>query len=222
MQDRTADQQHEQRQPVLNRLKTVNAFTSVIETFEVVGHEQLNPRVLDAIAAMRSAEEGEQSSNRLGWHSRRDFFKRQEPALKELAEKINFAVLAGITRYWPEFDPKLDKFGVEGWVNVNSFGAFNSPHAHGGSHLSGSYYVRVPERSEAWSGAIEFLTPLGGFAPQGDFGKKMCEVNLTLSPQAGQLVLFPSYLRHWVLPNREDEDRVSVAFNVLVPNRQNG
>jgi hypothetical protein len=28
------------------------------------------------------------------------------------------------------------------------------------------------------------------------------------------LLMFPSYLRHWVYPNESDQDRVTIAFNV--------
>jgi hypothetical protein len=32
-------------------------------------------------------------------------------------------------------------------------------------------------------------------------------------PQAGTLLVFPSYLRHWVYPNEQDDLRISIAFN---------
>lgn len=206
--------------PVLNRLNPITAFASMIESFEVLDHEELNPRVLEAVAAMRAADEGVTSSNKLGWHSQRDFFDRREPALRELSDRVKLAVISAIQRYWPEFDPRTDRIGAEGWINVNPINAFNAPHAHAGFHLSGCYYVRVPEPSERWSGALEFLSPLGGVAAELDFGKKMIDMNISIPPQAGRVVLFPSYLRHWVLPNQEDEDRVSIAFNIKVFDRR--
>ncbi len=36
------------------------------------------------------------------------------------------------------------------------------------------------------------------------------------SPQDGDLLLFPSYLRHEVLPNPSDRERINIAFNVSV------
>jgi len=35
----------------------------------------------------------------------------------------------------------------------------------------------------------------------------------TLTPKDGMILIFPSYLRHWVYPNDEDENRISMAFN---------
>jgi DTW domain-containing protein YfiP len=34
-----------------------------------------------------------------------------------------------------------------------------------------------------------------------------------MKPQAGMLLMYPSYLRLWVYPNESEEDRVTVAFN---------
>jgi uncharacterized protein (TIGR02466 family) len=43
-----------------------------------------------------------------------------------------------------------------------------------------------------------------------------------LSPQTGQLLNFPSWLRHWVYPNESNELRVSVAFNLRFVKRASG
>jgi len=34
-----------------------------------------------------------------------------------------------------------------------------------------------------------------------------------LRPAPGEMILFPSYLVHWVYPNETDEERWSIAFN---------
>lgn len=209
-----------QRELPLSRLTPITAFASVIESFDVTDHQELNPRVLEAVAAMRAADVGVTSSNKLGWHSQRDFFERNEPALRDLSDRLKLATIAVIQRYWPEYSPRTDRIAAEGWINVNPQNAFNAPHAHSGFHLSGCYYVRVPEPSADWSGALEFLSPLGATAAESEFGKKMLDMNISIAPQAGRVVLFPSYLRHWVLPNQEDEDRVSIAFNVRVFDRR--
>jgi uncharacterized protein (TIGR02466 family) len=36
---------------------------------------------------------------------------------------------------------------------------------------------------------------------------------ITLSARAGELLLFESWLRHQVLPNRDSRERVSISFN---------
>jgi len=38
-------------------------------------------------------------------------------------------------------------------------------------------------------------------------------------PVAGTMLIFPSFLKHWVYPNQDDEERVSIAFNARVEPR---
>ena len=37
----------------------------------------------------------------------------------------------------------------------------------------------------------------------------------SINPQEGLLVLFPSYIEHFVEPNQSSEDRISISFNLL-------
>jgi hypothetical protein len=36
----------------------------------------------------------------------------------------------------------------------------------------------------------------------------------TVTPIEGQMLIFPSTMPHWVLPNDENDERISIAFNV--------
>jgi hypothetical protein len=36
---------------------------------------------------------------------------------------------------------------------------------------------------------------------------------VAILPEPGMLILFPSFLRHWVYPNEQDADRTTIAFN---------
>jgi ectoine hydroxylase-related dioxygenase (phytanoyl-CoA dioxygenase family) len=38
---------------------------------------------------------------------------------------------------------------------------------------------------------------------------------LKIEPEEGSLIIFPSYLPHSVEPNKHDEERISISFNVL-------
>ncbi len=40
---------------------------------------------------------------------------------------------------------------------------------------------------------------------------------VSLDVRPGMLVMFPAWLQHSVPPNLSDEDRVSVAFNLMFP-----
>lgn len=196
-------------------LVSTPAFASYIEAYQVPGHRPLNAKLLEIIMGWRAKDEGIQSSNQLGWHSPRDLMHRKEPAFQLLRRFIGEALTHSIHRYWHDFDPAQHRIVWEGWANVNGKGAFNAPHGHVDYHLSGSYYVTAPTAS-ARGGAIEFLNPAGALSPVLEFGRRMVDPHIRVLPKAGQLLIFPSYLRHWVYPNHEDSDRVSIAFNVRV------
>lgn len=78
------------------------------------------------------------------------------------------------------------------WFNVNGLGAHHNWHSHGGASVVGVFYVQVPEES----GDIEFKD-----AP-------------SITPYPGLLLIFPAGLEHRVLPNKTNNPRVSMAFNI--------
>ena len=200
----------------LELVKTMAPFASMIDIFNVPDHENINAGLMEAIGAWRAVDPGETTSNQIGWHSSRTLFARREPAFRILQTYIRNSATFVIRRFWPEFDPKRHRTTIAGWVNVNGPGAFNVPHAHGRNHISGCYYVSIPEGDEGRSGILEFLTPMGALTATGAFGERMLKNKARINPRPGQLVLFPAYLNHWVYPNLENEERVSIAFNVRV------
>lgn len=202
----------------LKQVGSTAAFATYIDEYVVPDHEALNTGIVEALTSWRdeadSKAEGIHSSNRLGWHSARTFFARTEAPLVLLQRHIKTALTHSAKRYWQEFDPTKHLAACDGWVNVNRQGAFNAPHDHGGAHLSGVYYVAVPESDDRHSGALEFLNPAGAASAQLPNGRPMMMTRVLKRPRAGWMVIFPSYLRHWVYPNQEDADRVSIAFNL--------
>ena len=45
---------------------------------------------------------------------------------------------------------------------------------------------------------------------------------LQITPQAGTMLMFPSWLHHWVRPFQGTGERISIAFNVRVRFRGTG
>ena len=39
---------------------------------------------------------------------------------------------------------------------------------------------------------------------------------MSVTPEVGKLIIFPSWLVHYVEPNLDDSDRISMAFNITV------
>ena len=83
-------------------------------------------------------------------------------------------------------------------------------HIHPGGWLSGVIYLKVPKTSNLDEGAIEF----------GLHGYKYPILNeeypRTLHrPEKGQIVLFPSSLFHRTVPISADDERLSIAFDLI-------
>ena len=110
------------------------------------------------------------------------------------------------------FDFAANRALCQGWINVNPPGAFNAPHDHSGFALSGVYYASVPP--EGHSGAIEFLDPRINANAYTIEGAVCFNRKFVINPKPGNLLVFPSYLTHWVQPNGDSTDRITVAFNI--------
>jgi uncharacterized protein (TIGR02466 family) len=136
----------------------------------------------------------------------------RDPALGQARTFIQACVQGTLSRLEVETPQQLD-VTLYGWININGRGAFNKPHNHPDCLLSGCYYVQVPESVDPTSGQIEFLDPRAG-ANMVSSPYLAFRPSMGLRPRAGQLLIFPAYLAHWVLPNAEDQDRISIAFNI--------
>ena len=203
----------------IKKILSEQLFASPLSGFEVPDAAALNSGLVAAMTLQRAADAGLKATNLYGWHSERDLFVRPEPAYKTVCAHIIGALLHTAQTTLRGFSSETHDIQGQGWVNINGKGGFNTPHDHGSFHWSGSYYVAVPETVEDRSGCIEFLDPRGcvGFNPAEV--SHLFAPKFQVAPKAGHLLIFPSYLRHWVYPNQEDDDRISIAFNARIVRR---
>ena len=142
-------------------------------------------------------------SNRGGWQSE---LQKPDDTFNPLVQKIN-EVCKNIN-----LDVK-ETLITQLWVNVNKRGDWNAIHQHGDvAYLSGTYYVKVPKDS----GTLVFRDPRPGaisnnFTSQRFDKGEFKRINLT----DGLLMLWPSYLDHFVEPSQTDEERISISFDVM-------
>lgn len=103
------------------------------------------------------------------------------------------------------------------WVNMNKQHAYNSAHCHPGSILSGVYYVH----NTKLGGDIVFDCPnsalINGYWWNA-IDKEVTDYTSsqhTIQSSIGKLILFPSWLTHFVQPNNhQQEERISISFNL--------
>lgn len=189
-------------------------FYSPLSIFTLEDAGALNAELLDEINVMRSHSPGLDRSNWQGWHSNDDFFERSEPGCQVLRKHIVDAIQQCTSAVSPGFDFSLYDIQGEGWVNVLGRGGLNTPHDHPAWVWSGCYYVSVPDGDKELSGNIEFFDTRTNVRTLTVDGAACFASKFQMKPKAGMLLMFPSYLRHWVYPNESDEERVSIAFNV--------
>lgn len=128
---------------------------------------------------------------------------------------------------WPpgRHNLQLELMGV--WFQIQNGATFHDVHTHGNCSWSGVYYVQIdpPEQREkhpdfgALNGVTRFYSPLfpllGG--AHIDMGNAFLQqATLDVTPQEGELVLFPSFLPHKAMPYVGERDRIIVSFNAQI------
>lgn len=200
--------------PPLKHVRSSAVFAPIINEYEVTGSERLNALLVKEIVNWKLAEPGINRSNISGWHSDGNIFKRQESGLREICKYFIEACKPIMERYLPR--ERLDGATLmfEGWANINPPHSYNAMHSHGSFDLSGVYFVKIPAPSHRHSGALQFLNPSYRYGPYSDLFQAMNPQEFTVIPVPGKMLIFPSSMPHCVLPNDEDEERISIAFNL--------
>jgi uncharacterized protein (TIGR02466 family) len=193
-------------------------FPTPVLAYTVADAERINAALLSEIDERRALDPGVTRSNRAGWHSESDFFRRTEPAHAELSKAITNAVGDATGRLSQGKMLGTLQIQLSGWINVNPPTAYNVPHDHPGSFWSGCYYVRTqrPADKQNEGGAITFIDPRCAPAGQPLVKAPVFHGSHSFHPKPGSLLLFPSNAKHWVHPNSSDEERVTMAFNAFV------
>ncbi len=165
-------------------------------------HKDLNDIILSEIKEERKKDSKNMPSSNPGcWRS--DF---KYKCVTELFKPMQTIVQEWTKHYFSgvEVDARINY-----WTNVNEPGAANMMHHHALTYgdVSGVYYVQG-----TGTGAIRFVTheQMHKLIPKGmPFSGWVGH-----EPKDGDILLFPSYLLHDVVPNpHKDRQRITIAFN---------
>ena len=99
------------------------------------------------------------------------------------------------------------------WVNVLDPGGHHAAHIHPQSVLSGTYYVAVPPGASALKIEDPRLGLMMAAPPKRARAKLENRGFVYVEPKERTLLLWESWLRHEVPPNKARGKRVSVSFN---------
>lgn len=99
------------------------------------------------------------------------------------------------------------------WVNVLPKGAGHSGHIHPHSVVSGTLYVALPKGASPLKLEDPRLPLLMAAPPRRKEAPLGAQPFVYLYPEAGEVVLWESWLRHEVPPHAARAPRISVSFN---------
>jgi len=113
---------------------------------------------------------------------------------------------------------KIEIYITESWCNYSKKGNSHSPHLHCNSFLSGTLLIEELEKDSiiVWTNKIQRNL----FLETNKFNEFNSE-ELEIPFNKGDLIIFPSDLKHSVPVNNEDKLRLSLSFNSYIKGKIN-
>ncbi|MCG8324431.1 MAG: TIGR02466 family protein [Thiotrichales bacterium] len=188
----------------------IDLFGIPLYEVEIPEYEQHRERLTEYLLSLREQDGGVSVSNHGGWHSGNNLFEHGHPDVVWLVKELYKHSFSCVKQEHENESFKLDLKDM--WVNINEAGDWNAPHVHVPRNWSGVFYAKVNDSPKkdglaANEGDLLLFNPL----PLGQEYNR--HVTKNYSPRSGYMILFPSYLLHMVVPHREQECRISIAFN---------
>ena len=133
---------------------------------------------------------------------------------KALTEKV--MILSKV--YFEEMKWQYTDYEItDMWSTLTIKSGFHRPHNHSNNILSGVYYVKSDENAN-----IVFADPRPQahvLEPKVDTWQLNNAPNWSYPSTVNRLILFPSYLTHHVPVNLSNQNRISIAFNLMFKGR---
>ena len=178
--------------------------------------EKLNVSLTKLILSEEANNTGVVKSNAGGWHSDTHLLARTDESIVTLKSRIRHMVRELTQAVSVDSDAILDQsFHMEGWATVNRDKAYNRVHTHPHALWSGVYYVASGQMEGDWpeNGKLELVDPRAGIN-QIQLEQTVMTARYVIDPLPGLMIMFPSWLQHFVHPFYGSGERISIAFNV--------
>jgi tetratricopeptide (TPR) repeat protein len=155
-------------------------------------------------------------SLRQGTETTQDLSRSQDPVIQAL-----FAAFAApIARYRDQIGQGKDalrrrnrgasRYNGSWSVRLHRAG-YHTSHVHPRGWISSACYIQLPDSMTAGHTAEGILS----FGAPGLITAPSLDAELSVRPEVGQLLLFPSYFWHGTLPFHSEQPRLTVAFDVV-------
>ena len=156
-------------------------------------------------------------------------FKSDDPDMK-LNDEFLFSIYSKyITDFFREYSLKAGKYNIHSpWYNAFSKNQYQEPHTHLPADFSVVHYVTFDESQHL---ATTFVHPNPIISQSAKAFRRPLMDKLDPScpahsfymsfytpPQIkqGDLIIFPSFLNHYVKPNVSEKQRITITFNVAM------
>ena len=193
-------------------MELIPVFPTVIFREEIKNYKDFKEELIKYAYKERSLDpQGEEKSNLGGWHSKSKYASFENP-ISLVVNKLIIEMLRNKDHF------NIKNFNIDSmWININQPGNSNTKHIHGGSDLSGVFWIKQPQNG----GRIALESPhvfsqyrqLISYNPE--IAQKLSAAQrIDFEPVEGAILIFPSDLYHWVTINVSNEERISVSFNI--------
>lgn len=209
-------------------LEELNVWNTPLFVSQLPDHEFLKEALLDLIYRQKAEQKTAIDSHvaptaKHAMHeSTLDFLDQEDPTVmetKRILEELTLEVAASLNHsFWPE-DATADAHIIESWYHVTQKGGYHDVHSHPNCSWCGIYYLEPGDAANAGNGGLNrFYDPRANAEHYTDPGTAYLGAQgvWDFTPVEGQIVFFPSYLKHSALPYFGDKDRVVIAFNSII------
>jgi len=199
----------------MSDIKVRNLFPVPIFHYKLENYKETNKELLNYILELQKNDKiGNTHSNRGGWHSQNFDIVNQGPPINFLNKIKDYLKHIISNEFGWRYVPNKQRI-VAMWAIINKKNSFNVTHNHQNCYFSAAYYVKKPKNS----GDITFFDPKEAKTYRFPKIEKYTEYStesVTIKPEEGDLLIFPSYLYHSVDENLSEDDRIVISFNVDV------
>ena len=205
----------------------IHAFATPIGVTHLPNPEGLNARLRELFLQRETKgdlyanPEPRVKRNKTLFESRFDLFEWPEACVQELRSFCIgqlYQMFQSLNGYDTQQLQQMH-FALESWFHVTRGGGYFAAHNHPNHSWSGVYCVKHDgDEEESDSGKLCFINPnlasnMYVDAANVRMKRPFSGAPLMLRLQPGQLVLFPSWLLHEVMPYEGTTERITVAFN---------
>ncbi len=206
--------------PVYEALYDYDAFVRAYQIETPPGWSSLEAYLADLETVLRELHvfkvHPADQSLRNGTQTNVELGRYDHPAVKAFFTALQAPIQAYMAELGSGSDPlrsrNTGRFNfMSAWSVLLKPNGFHVNHFHPMGWLSSAFYIRVPKDAidaPAREGWIKFGEPPFKTAPPQPAAH-------FVKPEPGRLVLFPSYMWHGTVPFTTQEDRLTIAFDVV-------